>query len=174
MNGRNVVSDKKCAGAEGEELVLSWQPSKREPVQCLCWNSSVMLLCVVNLAELIKRNACDWLGESVPHSSSPDFSRVFSRHLASRHLYRNILLLYYYYPGQKKKKKEPSLRFAARRTLFHHVISCSIKRDQRTARVADDLALRWSLVIRHDITRSNSVLLAGNLGDGSFFFFCPG
>ena len=31
--GRNVVSDKKCAGAEGEELALSWQPSKREPVQ---------------------------------------------------------------------------------------------------------------------------------------------
>ena len=30
--GRNVVSFKKCAGAEGEELVLSW-PSKRDPVQ---------------------------------------------------------------------------------------------------------------------------------------------
>ena len=28
-------SDKKCAGAEGEELVLSWQPSKREPVHSL-------------------------------------------------------------------------------------------------------------------------------------------
>ena len=32
------------------------------------------------------------------------------------------------------KKKEPSPRFAARRTLFDHVISCSITRDQRRAK----------------------------------------
>ena len=73
-----------------------------------------------------------------------------------------------------KKKKEPSPRFAARRTLLHHVISCSIMRDQcrKKARiVGDDLALLWSLVIKHDITRSNSVLLVANLGDGSLFFF---
>ena len=35
------------------------------------------------------------------------------------------------------KKKEPSSRFAARRTLFPRVISCSIRRDQRRAKVAD-------------------------------------
>ena len=31
------------------------------------------------------------------------------------------------------------------------------------------IALRWSCIIEHDITRLNSVLLAANLGDGSFF-----
>ena len=74
-----------------------------------------------------------------------------------------------YYPGQKKKK-EPSLRFAARSTLFHRVISCSISPGQKSPTVADDLALRWSLVIKH-ITWWNSALLAANLRDGSFFFF---
>ena len=39
------------------------------------------------------------------------------------------------YPGQKKK--EPSPRFAARRTLFHHVISCSTMHYQRRSKVAD-------------------------------------
>ena len=47
---------------------------------------------------------------------------------------------------------------------------CSMTHDQRRAKVvdwvADDLALRWLLVI----TRSNSILLTANLGDGSFFF----
>ena len=62
-----------------------------------------------------------------------------------------------YYPGQKKK--EPSSRFAARRTLFHvwyHAWSRVISAGQKSRTVVD-----WT-----------SVLLAANLGHGSFF--CPG
>ena len=64
-----------------------------------------------------------------------------------------------------KKKKEPFPRFAVRRTLFDHLISCSMTHDQRRAKVADDLDRSLSSTI----TRSNSVLLTTNLGDGSFF-----
>ena len=39
-----------------------------------------------------------------------------------------------YYPGQKK---EPFARFVVRRTLFHHLISCSMTHDQRRAKIAD-------------------------------------
>ena len=67
-----------------------------------------------------------------------------------------------------KEKKEPYPKFAARRPLFHHVISCSISAEQKSRIVADDHALRWSLVFKYDITWSNSVLLAANLRDGSF------
>ena len=44
-----------------------------------------------DLAESIKRSGFDQLGDSVPHGSSPDFSRV--GHLASKHLSRNTLLM---------------------------------------------------------------------------------
>ena len=74
-----------------------------------------------------------------------------------------------YNPGEKK---EPSPRFTARRTLFHvwyYARSSAIRAGQKSRTVADDLALHWSPVIKHDITRSKSVLLTAALGDGSFF-----
>ena len=70
------------------------------------------------------------------------------------------------------KKKEPSPRLVVRRTLFHmseHVRSRAISAGQKSRIVTDDLALRWLLVIKHDMTRSNSVLLSTNLGDGRKF-----
>ena len=78
-----------------------------------------------------------------------------------------------YYPGQKK---EPSTRFAARRTLFHRVISCSMTHDQRRAKVAD--SRRWlcpALIVRHraryqKIEQHSSHRESG----GWFFFFCQG
>ena len=74
-----------------------------------------------------------------------------------------------YYPGQKKKKKKnhPEIRGGKNAVPSDdHVISCSISAGQKSWRVADDLALRWSLVTEHDITWWNSVLLTANLGDG--------
>ena len=47
---------------------------------------------------------------------------------------------------------------------------CLITSDQRRARSSATFALRCSHVIEHDVRRWNSVLLATNLGDGSFFF----
>ena len=47
-------------------------------------------------------------------------------------------------------KKEPSPRFAARRTLFHRVISWSMMHDQRRANVADSRGwLCPALIVRH-------------------------
>ena len=76
-------------------------------------------------------------------------------------------------PRTKKKRTIPEIRGEK-----NPVPSCDIMLDHaRSAQgkklwfVAGDLALRWSLVIKHDITRSNSVLLAANLADGFFFFF---
>ena len=58
------------------------------------------------------------------------------------------------YPGQKKRT---ILEISGEKNAVPCVISCSIRRDQRRAKVADsrgsDLAQRWSLVIEHDITR---------------------
>ena len=54
------------------------------------------------------------------------------------------------------KKKEPSSRFAARRTLFHvwyHARSGAISAGQKS-RIG--LALRWSCLIEHDITRGTA------------------
>ena len=59
----------------------------------------------------------------------------------------------FYYPGQKKK---PSSRFAAIRTLFHvwyHARSGAISAGQKSQ---IGLALRWSRLIEHDITRGTA------------------
>ena len=58
-----------------------------------------------------------------------------------------------YYPGQKK---EPSLRFAARRTLFHvwHHARSAQGKSRGQSRIG--LALRWSRLIEHDITRGRA------------------
>ena len=64
----------------------------------------------------------------------------------------------------RTKKKKKKKRTIPRRTLFHHAIPCSITSDQSRPKIRgwwDDFALRWSLVIEHDITWSNSVLHAG-------------
>ena len=73
-------------------------------------------------------------------------------------------------------KKEPSSRFAATRMLFrvwYHARSRAIK---RRAKVADsygsDLALRWSLVIEHDITRGTAFFSPRI--SSMVLFFCPG
>ena len=58
--------------------------------------------------------------------------------------------LFKYYPGQKK---EPSLRFAAWRTLFHmwyHARSGAISAGQKSRTVADQTC---PALIEHDITR---------------------
>ena len=67
-----------------------------------------------------------------------------------------------YYPGQKKK--EPFPRFVVRRTLFHHLIPCSMTHDQRRAKVADDLAL---IARYHKIEQCSS----HRKSRGWFFFF---
>ena len=53
--------------------------------------------------------------------------------------------------------------------MWYHAQSRTISAGQKLRTVADDLALRGSLAIKHDITWSNSVLLAAILGDGSVF-----
>ena len=89
---------------------------------------------------------------------------------------RAVVALDFFYAVQHAQyttldKKEPSPRFAARRTLFHHVISCSITHDQRRTRVADDLALiardqAWYHRIEQCSFRRES--------QGWFFFFIKG
>ena len=71
-----------------------------------------------------------------------------------------------------KKKKEPSPRFAARRTLFELVISCLIMSNQRRARSSATIPDFCPVLIARDrawYQMWNGVLLAANLGDGSFF-----
>ena len=68
-------------------------------------------------------------------------------------VYQHPICSTFYYPGQKK---EPSSRFAARRTLFHawyHARSGAISAGQKS-RIG--LALRWSRLIEHDITRGTA------------------
>ena len=68
-------------------------------------------------------------------------------------------------PWTKEKRTIPD-RIVVRRTLFHHLISCSMTHDQHKAKVADWVA---DDLVTSMITRSNSVLLTANLG--WFFFF---
>ena len=73
-----------------------------------------------------------------------------------------------------KKKKEPSSRFEARRTLYHvwyHARSGAISSGQKSRTVADRTCPSLIAPDRAWYHTWNSVLLAGNLDDGSFFFF---
>ena len=76
----------------------------------------------------------------------------------------------YYYPGQKKK--EPSSRFAARRMLFHvwyHARSGAISAGQVRSATVRDFCPALIAPDRAWYHTWNSVLLAANLEDGSFF-----
>ena len=87
-------------------------------------------------------------------------------------LNREVMERHNYYPGQKK---EPSSRFAARRTLFHvwyHARSGAISAGQKSRTVADQTCPSLIAPDRAWYHTWNSVLLAANLDDGSFF--CPG
>ena len=57
-------------------------------------------------------------------------------------------------------KKRTILEIRGEKNAVPRVISCSIRRDQRRAKVADsrgsDVALRWSRLIEHDITRGTA------------------
>ena len=71
-----------------------------------------------------------------------------------------------------KKKKEPSSRFAARRTLFHvwyHARSGAISAGQKSRAVADRTCPALIAPDQAWYHTWNSVLLAANLDDGSFF-----
>ena len=75
----------------------------------------------------------------------------------------------YYYPGQKK---EPSSRFAARRTRFHvwyHARSGAASAGQVRSTTVRDFCLALIAPDREWYHTWNSVLLAANLEDGSFF-----
>ena len=75
-----------------------------------------------------------------------------------------------YYPGQKK---EPSSRFAARRTLFHvwyHARSGEISAGQVRSATVCDFCPALIAPDRAWYHTWNSVLLAANLEDGSFFW----
>ena len=79
------------------------------------------------------------------------------------------LKVHTYYPGQKK---EPSSRFAARRTLFHvwyHARSGAISAGQKSQTVVDRTCPALIAPDRAWYHTWNSVLLAANLDDGSFF-----
>ena len=70
------------------------------------------------------------------------------------------------------KKKKPSSRFAARRTLFHvwyHARSGAISAGQKSRTVADRTCPALIAPDRAWYHTWNSVLLASNLDDGSFF-----
>ena len=70
------------------------------------------------------------------------------------------------------KKKEPSSRFAARRTLFHvwyHARSGATSAGQQSRTVADRTCPPLIAADRAWYHTWNSVLLAANLEDGSFF-----
>ena len=53
--------------------------------------------------------------------------------------------------------------------LWYHAWSRAISAGQGHSRLSATFALRWSRVVEHDNTKSNSNLLVANLGDGSFF-----
>ena len=76
----------------------------------------------------------------------------------------------FYYPGQKK---EPSSRFAARRTLFHvwyHTRSGAMSAGQVRSATVRDFCPALIAPDRAWYHTWNSVLLAANLEDGSFFW----
>ena len=54
------------------------------------------------------------------------------------------------------KKKEPSARFAARRTLFHVWYQARSAQGKSRGQSRIGLALRWSRLIEHDITRGTA------------------
>ena len=61
--------------------------------------------------------------------------------------------------------------------VWYHARSHTISAGQKSRMVADNLASSWSLVIKHDITRLNSVLLTANLAanlGNVFFLFVNG
>ena len=71
------------------------------------------------------------------------------------------------------KKKEPSSRFAARKTLFHvwyHARSGAISAGQVRSATVRDFCPALIAPDRAWYQTWNSVLLAANLDDGSFFF----
>ena len=74
-----------------------------------------------------------------------------------------------YYPGQKKRT---ILEIRGEKNAVPRVISCSIRRDQRRAKLADSRGSDLPALIAPDRAwyhTWNSVLLAANLEDGSFF-----
>ena len=82
-----------------------------------------------------------------------------------------------YYPGQKKKKNHRWPRFAARRTLFDPVISCSITQWSAQGKVIRDYPplllcanCAWSSMISHDGTAFFSPRISGMV----LFFFVQG
>ena len=93
---------------------------------------------------------------SVPKKILPQWTRASS-------------LPQYYYPRQKK---EPSSRFAARTTLFHvwyHPRSRAISAGQVRSATVRDFCPALIAPDRAWYHTWNSVLLAANLEDGSFF-----
>ena len=76
----------------------------------------------------------------------------------------------------KKKDSSPRLQWEERCSiLWYHARSRTISAEQKSHIVRDDLALRWLLAIKHDITRLNCVFSPWISGTFLFFFFfCPG
>ena len=72
-------------------------------------------------------------------------------------------------PWTKENHTRDSRREEHCSIMWYHAQSREVRAEQKSWTVADDLALRWLCVIEHDIIWWNSVLLAANLGDGSFF-----
>ena len=70
---------------------------------------------------------------------------------------------------KKKNHLRDSRREERCSIVWYHARWRTINAGQKSRTVAVDFALHWSCVIEQDITRSNSVLLAANLGNGSFF-----
>ena len=69
-----------------------------------------------------------------------------------------------------KKKNHPWRREERCSILWYYARWRTISAGQSHPRLSATFALRWPCVIEHDITRWNSVLLAANLKDGSFFW----
>ena len=88
-----------------------------------------------DLAESIKRNASDRLGESVLYGSSPDFSRVLSRHLASsRNSFPCTTLSYPGQPFSFPKKAKAGVNNSSIAKIGPRCATCIKKKAGRVAR----------------------------------------
>ena len=79
-----------------------------------------------------------------------------------------------YYAGQKKKNHPipwDSRRKERCSIMWYYAWSCTISAGQKSRTVADDLALRWTLVIK--ISQDRTVFFLLQIS-GMVLFFCPG
>ena len=130
----------------------------------MCVSGSPSLQHIHGTCKLISNFYVSFLSKGRPCSLFATFLSFF---YLFADLYHVCHVPIFYYPGQKKRT---IVEIRGEKNAVPRVISCSIRRDQSTARVADSRGLDLPCADRAWYHTWNSVLVAANLDDGSFFF----